>query len=317
MTFLRAALLMLWIGLYMAFTPSAVHAAGGANAGGMRVAVVTGAADGAYQETTQALRSALLAEVPTAAIEEFPADGLSAGTLADRRMIVTVGSKAAQAVAQLGLTRPVLHTLLPGSAYERLPRPREGVPTSAIFLDQPPERQIALLRLALPEWQRVALISGAGSEGLARRLSEAAAARQLQVQATSISSDGELYAALQSVLAEPAVLVAIPDTQVFNSYTVQNVLLTAYRNRSPVLGFSAAYIRAGALLGLYSTPSQIGTQAAGVVARVLQGERLPAPASPARFEVGINPSVARSLGITLKPAEQLTAELLRRETSAP
>lgn len=283
----------------------------------LRVAVVMSSREAPYQEALQALRASLLAAEPGANIEVLATGGVAVTDLANRRLVITVGTQAAQRVTELAPPRPVLHTLLPASAYERLAHNRNGTPASAIFLDQPAERQIALLRLALPEWPRVALIAGSASEKLAQRLRDAAAARQLMVRVSSIGSDDELYPALQQVLAEPAVLVALPDTSVFNSYTVQNVLLTAYRNRSPVLGFSAAYVRAGALLSLYSTPSQIGAQTGMVAAQVLHGERLPAPAAPTQFEVGINLNVARSLGIVMKPAHELTAELQRRERGQP
>ncbi|ATE61016.1 ABC transporter substrate-binding protein [Thauera sinica] len=315
MSFRRLLLLLLWCILPCVSHGMAAHADNATSE--LRVAVVTSSHEAPYQETLQALRAALSAAEPGANVEVLAGDSVAAGDLANRRLIVTVGTQAAQRVAELGPARPVLHTLLPASAFERLPRPQAGAPSSAIFLDQPAERQIALLRLALPDWPRVALISGSASDGIASRLRDAATARHLLVRATSVEADDDLYPALQQVLAEPAVLVAVPDPRIFNSYTVQNVLLTAYRNRSPVLGFSAAYVRAGALLGLYSTPAQIGAQAGGVAARVLRGERLPAPAAPAQFEVGINLNVARSLGIAMKPAHELTAELQRRERAQP
>jgi len=104
---------------------------------------------------------------------------------------------------------------------------------------------------------------------------------------------------------------------VFNSYSIQNVLLTAYRQHSPVVGFSAAYIRAGAILGLYSTPAQIGRQTAEMARAVLAGAAVPPPQSPRYFEIGSNPQVARSLGIALEEPEALRARLLKQEGLAP
>lgn len=315
MPFRRLVFLLLWCILPCALNGAVAHA--GNAAAEASVAVVTSANDGPYQETVQALRASLLAAEPEATIEVLANAGITAADLANRRLVVTVGTQAAQHVAELAPSRPVLNTLLPASAYERLPRAAAGNTHTAIFLDQPAERQIALLRIALPDWPRVALVSGSGSDRLASRLRDAAIARHLQVRGASIESDGELYPALRQVLAEPSVLVALPDANIFNANTVQNVLLTAYRYRSPVLGFSAAYVRAGALLGLYSTPAQIGAQAGAVAARMLGGERLPAPAAPSQFEVGVNLNVARSMGIALRPAQELGAELQRRERGQP
>jgi hypothetical protein len=62
-------------------------------------------------------------------------------------------------------------------------------------------------------------------------------------------------------------LLAVPDPLVFNSQTAANILAAAYRRRIPLIGFSPAYTRAGALVSLYSTPDQIGFAAAKYCAR--------------------------------------------------
>ena len=306
MTFgLRAALCLLWLLLVPA--PAGADTAV-ANA---RVLVVTSAQSGAYAETVAAIRAAL----GPAAAEVVAVDweALSGEALHTRKIIVTVGTQAAQAVTDRSPRAPVLHTLLPHQTWERLaPQSATGRAT-AIFLDQPVERQLALVAEALPEWRRLALIASPRSEPLAAQLAAGAETRRWQVMLEYVASDRDLYPALQRVLAAPAVLLALPDSTVFNSYTIQNVLLTAYRHHSPVIGFSPAYVRAGALLALYSTPSQIGEQAASVIRTVLQGGALPPPEWPRRFEIGINQNVARSLGINLDPAEQIAARLARRE----
>lgn len=289
-----------------------------ARASGACIALALSSAEPPYQEVAQVIRAALPSDCLTAEIDLPTLKSLNATALAEYRLTVAIGSQAAQALARLDIPRPMLHILLPAATYDRLPRPHtEGAQMSGIFIDQPASRQIALLRLALPEWKRIALISGTNSSALARALADSAAASQLQVQSTSILSSDDLYPALQQVLTEPAALFALPDPVLFNSYTIQNILLTTYRKQSPVIGFSAAYVRAGALLGLYSTPTQIGTQAAVQVARVLRGERLLPPAHPTRFEVDVNRNVARSLGMEIKPGKQLAAELSLQEGRAP
>lgn len=280
---------------------------------GQGVVVLSGSTEGAYGEAIRALRDTLAAAAPAVAVEVLPADPPPLALAHDPAMVVTIGTLAAQKVAQLDLAVPVLHVLLPRAAFEALPPRRKGAAVSAIVLDQPAARQIALLRLALPAWRRVALIAGPRSAGAVARLSEAARREHLAVESATIAREDELHAALQQVLTEPAVLLATPDATVFNSYTVQNVLLTTYRLHSPVLGFSAAYVRAGALLGLYSTPTQIGAEAGEAVLRALGGAALPAVAAPAHFEVAVNDTVARALGITLAPAEELAAALRRSE----
>ena len=280
---------------------------------GARVLMVTSEHGAAHEETLAAIRASLAPGVPASDILTTEPEQLGAAVLTACRVIVTVGTEAAQLVAEQAPRQPVLHTLLPRDAYERLPPVQAGGRRSAIYLDQPVQRQIALLVEALPEWRQLALLAGPRSQALAARLAAAAREQQLSVTVENIATDREIYPALQRLLAERTVLLALPDSSIFNSYTIQNVLLTSYRHRSPLIGFSPAYVRAGALLGLYSTPAQVGEQAAEAIRAVLAGGGLPPPQASRRFEIGINENVARSLGIALDSADAIAARMLQKE----
>ena len=82
----------------------------------------------------------------------------------------------------------------------------------------------------------------------------------------------EIYPALTKVLASADVILAMPDPMIFNNGTIHNILLAAYREERPLIGFSPAYVRAGALAAVYSTPQQIAHQIAETIQRALDGQ---------------------------------------------
>ena len=208
----------------------------------------------------------------------------------------------------------MLHTLLPRSAFEKLTaRSDDFRRVSAVFIDQPAGRQIELLRIALPDWTRAAFVTSRESSELGQRLVASARDKRLRPVLEQLNDESELYPTLQRVLADPAVLVAVPDATLFNNRTISNILLTAYHQRSPVVGFSPAYVKAGALIALYSTPAQIGQQAGEAARAGLASGSLPPPAAPRHFRVGTNRYVARSLGINLDDAAVLQERLERSE----
>lgn len=278
-----------------------------------RVIVVSGERSAAHEETLVALRDALAPDVRNGDIGVLDVRELDRGALAEARVVVTIGSQAAKAVSARSGHTPVLHLLIQRDTFDALPYGSHAGSASAIFLDQPIQRQVALLGTALPGRPQLALLAGPASDTLARRIASTAREQQLQVSIERIGSAEDIYPALERLLAEPSVLLALPDPAVFNSYTIQNVLLTSYRRRSPLVGFSPAYVRAGALLALYSTPAQMARQAAEAVRAVLAGGSLPPPQSPRDFEVATNANVARSLAIELDTAERITARLRQRE----
>jgi len=78
-----------------------------------------------------------------------------------------------------------------------------------------------------------------------------------------------------------------------------------------VVGFSEALVKAGALVGLYSSSKQVGAQGAEMASRALAPDgALPPPQWPRQFTVRVNYSVARSLGIVLPDEAMLAAALV-------
>ena len=98
------------------------------------------------------------------------------------------------------------------------------------------------------------------------------------------------------------------------------LLYMAYQRSRPVLAYSQAFVDAGAIAAVYSTPAQIGREAGEIIVRILSDPDssmayLLAMRYPRYFTVGTNRSVARSLGIQLPDATAMTAELQRMESS--
>ncbi len=275
--------------------------------------VLSGDAD-AYQRTAQTAADTLQARLPGIDTVRIDIDALDLQVLQQDDVLISIGTRAAQRLSQRPDGQRLICSLLTEQSYNALAPAAPGQRT-AVFIDQPVSRQLALIRTGLPEWSRIAIVHGAESGDFVKVVKASAPALGLTVSAAGVSSKNTLYNALQSVLASPSILLAVPDPNVFNNFTIQNVLLTAYRHRSPVIGFSPAYVRAGAVMAVYSSPEQMGLQAAEIAVHSLRGGVLPDAGHPAYFSVSVNPHVARSLSIELPDAATLEAQIRRMEGS--
>lgn len=227
-------------------------------------------------------------------------------------VIVAVGVKAAQAVASKDLRVPVLNTLVPRITFEKIARQRRTKSDnqfSAVYLDQPIARQLDLIRQVMPARKRVGVIVGPDSHGLLESLQAEVRARGLELNAVRINTETELFPALENVLSEVDVLLALPDSLVSTSHTIQSVLFTAYRHQVPVIGFSPAYVKAGALVAVHSTPAQLARQVNEILQRLSANPTLPAPQHPEYFSIAVNAHVARSLEIPVEGEEAVAAKL--------
>ena len=281
------------------------------------VVVVSSERSAAYLEAAEALVGELeKGGLPRQEVLHISAAEWSASGSLTPKLWVALGAQAADTLARAQLRTPVLVTLLPRVSFERSLRliGRKSSPRfSALCLDQPLGRQLDLIRLALPEAHRIGVLWGPETKGQAPALKAAAMAKGLELVEADVGHDEALFPALKYALDGTDLLLALPDSRVYNSGSIQNILLASFRARVPMLAFSPAYVRAGALLAVYVTPAQIGRQAATMALTLLQGKSLPeTPAYSRDFEVAVNEHVARSLGLTLD-AHKLRQELRRME----
>ena len=208
---------------------------------------------------------------------------------------------------------PVLAGLLPQAAHEALAAdmPRGS---SAVWLDQPLERQLALAKEAFAPDRRVGVLLGPTSALLEPGLDRAARRQGLQlVKSAPIARSADIYPALSEVLNQSDVMLALPDPLLFNAETLQHILMATYRQRVPMLSYAAAHVRAGATMALFTSPTQVAHQMAQAVRATRSGAPLPRPAWAQHFTLAINDQVARSLGRQLPDMAQLEAALRRQE----
>lgn len=324
-----AALRSFWLTLALLWLASVACAQGASGAAApvlsaARVVIVSSDGALAYLEAARALterleRSGVLpSDIATVLAADLPRR-LANSALVPPQIYVALGSEATTALAAGSVRAPVLSALLPGSSFERILRSSGRSQSSrftAIYLDQPLGRQLSLVRLALPQARRVGVLLGPDSANKAAALRALAAAHGLGLHEALVKAADDLPEAVLHMLADCEVFLALADPLVFNRSSIQNILLSSFRARIPMLAFSPAYVRAGSVLALYTTPQQTGSQAADLVLGVLQGKPLPAQGiEPNDFEVGVNPQVAQALG--LAPDASALRQALRRQERLP
>ena len=286
----------------------------------IRVLILLSERSGAYLEVAQVIQSGLNdrhspVSVEVTDVASFTRSGLETPMPG---LLVAVGVKASEAVARLNTHPPTLNLLIPRQSFERLVK-SSGNPDpqlfSAIYLDQPYSRQLELIRIMLPGHMRIGVLATPASRELVKRIGLAARQKKLQLVTREISPGEELIPALQQLLPEVDVMLALPEPLIFNNANIQGILLTTYRYKTPMLAFSPAYVRAGALAALYTSSAQVGAEAAEVISKAIAGKNsiLPPPRYPKDFSISINQQVARSLEIIMDE-EPILYEKLRRSS---
>ena len=235
-------------------------------------------------------------------------------------LIVAVGMKAAM-LAVTQVDTPVLVAMVPEAGYRELQAQTSSQKTgrmiSVIYLDQPISRRLNFLRAALPAVKRVGLLHTPDSPVDIESIRREAAKFEMKLFSQQYSPDDRLFEVLNNVLTESDILFAVQDSSIYSSSNIRNILLTSYRHNVPLAGISKAYVTAGALCAIFSTPEQQASQAADTAAKFSRAGILPAPQYPADFTIEVNLQVARSLGISWPPEQVIRDRMSRNERKTP
>jgi len=216
----------------------------------------------------------------------------------NNRLLVTLGQPAAEAVGRLHSGLPTLSAYLTREQSLDL----QYRDQSAILLDQPLIRYLAFCKLLLS----ANTVGTIDANEITLNASQVALLDRLdfELKQYRIDASNKLLPVLRRLLRENDALLMLPRQAIYNRDTLKGILLTSYRNRKPVISYSPAHVKSGALASIYSSPTDIGKHLAQLINKKLQDPSFDIPAYEyARFySITTNRRVARSLGIDL-PAE--------------
>lgn len=243
-----------------------------------------------------------------------PADAFTT-TGAKPDLLIAVGSSALRSALRQGGNTAILATLVPRQTYEKtlaeFPARSARAQTSAIFLDQPAARLGAFIRQLLPSAQRIGLLASSETHPTLPTLRKALA--PLTLDHEEVSSDANLLGDINNLLPRVALLLALPDSKIYKRDNIKPILVTSFRHQRPVIAFSKAFVSAGALAAVYSTPAQIARQTSELLSELpTPPVSLPPAQAPRYFAISINYNVAESFSLEL-PDEASVYDALKAD----
>jgi putative ABC transport system substrate-binding protein len=231
-----------------------------------------------------------------------------AGHAEGEQALIALGSRAFSSALKHSRGKPIIGALLARGSLDFV-APERGDHWSAILLDQPIDRWINLINAAFPGVQQIGMLASPVGQKAAIAVERRLMERGLTLTIERVATLEDVVPAIERLVPHMDVLLAMPDPFAHNRNTVQPLLLTTYRAGIPVVAYSESYQHAGAVIALYSTIPQIVAQIVDSMRRIQDGKTLPNVQMPRYFTVGVNRAVARSLGLSLPPAEDIEGRL--------
>jgi hypothetical protein len=216
--------------------------------------------------------------------------------LAQRRrlVLVAIGPAALRAAAARRCDCVVIAAFTSSQVWRSVvdsAPPARAKAMTAVYAEPAPADQVRLAALLYRRPVRVAAILGPDTAFLLPAL----AGQADVLQASPEDNMGDILARV----GRSEVLLALPDGAIYNPENIRNILLSTYRRKQGVIGFSSDMVKVGALATTYSEVEDINAQVAEMAAAFVATGALPAPQFPRYFRTAINEGVARSLDIAV------------------
>jgi len=221
-------------------------------------------------------------------------------------LVITLGHEASDFISLKKLTNPKLRVLTNSNVSTNF----ENNSKPYLSMTQPACQQFALAQTINPDWKNFSVLLSTSNKALTQNLEDCAKKLKLNLSIILLDKYINIIDALNSSLSDSDVMVALPDPTVYNKRTIKGILLTTYRHRVPIIGFSEGFVRAGALAAIHSTPEQLGKQIVELIHKRTNNQNLDKHLYPKYFDVITNRNVARSLGIYL-PNDKVIKEKLQ------
>ncbi|MFK3739576.1 hypothetical protein [Massilia sp. TN1-12] len=220
-----------------------------------------------------------------------------------RRMLyVAIGPDALREVAQRRCDCVVISTFTSSQVVRAIVAtlpPERAAAVTAVYAEPAPDDQLRLAALLYRRPVRVAALLGPGTAFLKPVLAAGEGANRVAV--LDAGKDGDINRLLGQI-AQTDALLALPDSSIYNAENFRNILLSTYRHKQGVIGFSSDMVKAGALATTYSEIEDIDAQVEEIVAAYVASGTLPAPQFPRYFRTIVNEGVARSLDVEVSDA---------------
>lgn len=206
----------------------------------------------------------------------------------EARVVIALGREAMEDALHLPPSIPVIFDLVV------TPPPINRPNTTGFYMATPVREYAELIKNHLHSIKQVAVVGSRDQLKLLGREDTQ------QVSSYSVRSPSDLVTTVNRLNTADAILL-LPDVSLLTASAMEETYLLSFRKKIPLLGISERHVKEGALLALVVDPVNVGRLIGEYAAKAVKGGSVGQypPSPPRKFELYVNASTARKMGIQL------------------
>ena len=244
-----------------------------------------------YEDAIKGFRSACPAESRTLVLSDYADADLARVVREERpRLVLAVGDGALAALRKLRST-PVVSLMALG-----MPATGSSDQLTGVNLFVAPEQYLALFKKI--KAKRIGIIHDPAKTGwYVKRARAAAKQLGLELVVREVSNSRQTISQLDSLNGAVDSLWLLPDATAVTTETLEAYFLLSQRQSLPVISFSSAHLKLGALVALEIDRGDLGKQAGEIAQQLIHGADAAdlEIVSPRKVSINMNEAVAKRL----------------------
>jgi putative ABC transport system substrate-binding protein len=272
-----------------------------------QIVIVKSSDNSYFNQTIETLINRIDQSVKIRVIDEGNSSSAETSLLEKSKLAIALGLKATQAITRRFPDKPTISAYLTQQQWQAV-KP-SGEYQTAVLLDQPLERYLAFSHVLL----------NANSVGIVnfeplkfnQKQNNILSRLKLKLSQYQVVHVDQLLPRIRQLIQRDDAMLMLPNQAIYNRDTLKGILLTSYRNRIPVISYSPAHVKSGALASIYSSPEDIGKHLGDLLNQYLDDKlKFTGTAQFARYySIITNDRVAHSLGFKLPDASEIRQKL--------
>jgi len=304
------------VALAFSLLPNLLHEAwadsvtAGRQSSGKNIVIIAPTGKTRLSTLAKTLSASLLAKNSQLHITSLSPETVATATAIKPDIVVAIGSDSILTAEKTYRSSPALFIATDPASYRRHKKGKRH--TAILYMTQPYCRQLTFIKQLNPNWQVLSYLYSTLKKVDKKAIGRCARKHRLETYAVQAGDIKYLTESVNDALKHSDLLLALPDKTIYNSNTVKNILLTSYRNRKPLIAFSANFVRAGALAAIYSDIDDLSNTAVAILQRYIKkpGKFKRSAYYPENFKIRINEQVFNALNLDIPDIQEIKQALL-------
>lgn len=241
--------------------------------------------------------------------DKLPADK----QFSDDMVFITLGSKALKTAWEQIMDKKIFSLLVSQDKIKKIIEGRShDNKLYGLYQEQSLKHQLLLAQQLLPGIRSIGFLTTPHNlNELLKQIKRSDFEVGYEVQ--TVSDQTSLGRAISYIIQNTDLLITLAEPEIYNRSSLKNILLTSYRNNVPLLGINKAFVDAGCLAAVYTTPEQFSRETVEIFNSLGQGKELPKINYSKYFSISVNHNVATSLGLYIHSEKELLSRMAQND----